>query len=210
MVIDKITELNASHPTLTEDDAIAAIMITVAEISNTKNTCMPESVSIEKPQPATGVKLVLQGVIAGQLKNGWQVYATYNGCPETPVQRFAVLDFSDGLRRAIQINPGRSLANMSVMRDTSASAAMSAYIAAKKTDASCDGKDMDLVGSRIVSQSDDLGPDVFGVRYTGSWKEIWTFKTCGQNYDVPITFRADGDGGAYTHVSGDGTKAVGK
>lgn len=88
------------------------------------------------------------------------------------------------------------------MRDTSVQAAIAVLAFAKRTNPDCDGSDMTMSSSRVISENEDLGPDIYGVRYTGSWSESWRFAACGNQYDVPVSFTADGDGGAYTNIAG--------
>jgi len=122
------------------------------------------------------------------------------GCPGEDTVRYMVLQLRDKSLRAARVNEGRSLANPTIMRDTSAMAALAALRQAKIVDPSCKGDDMAMGSTRVVSRSKDLGPEKFGSRYAGSWSEVWQFRTCGRTFDVPIDFTADGDGGAYTNV----------
>lgn len=45
-----------------------------------------------------------------------------------------------------------------------------------------------------------MGPEVYGVRYTGSWSEVWPITLCGRTVEVSVRFTADGDGGAYNNL----------
>jgi hypothetical protein len=94
------------------------------------------------------------------------------------------------------------------MRDTSMPAALAAHQKAVSLGKSCDGKDLKMGPTRIADESKDLGPDLYGIRYTGTWTEIWRFETCGAKFDVPVEFRPDGDGGAYTNIKADTIKVV--
>jgi hypothetical protein len=59
---------------------------------------------------------------------------------------------------------------------------------------------MDIVSAQIVREHPGLGPDFYGVRLTGSWDEMWTVAVCNGRAQVPITFTADGNGGATTAI----------
>ena len=59
-----------------------------------------------------------------------------------------------------------------------------------------------------MAEESDLGADVFGVRYVGSWSELWPIEICGQIVEVPVTFKADGDGGAYYNIKDETVKLV--
>ncbi|MEE4206358.1 MAG: hypothetical protein V2I39_08700 [Erythrobacter sp.] len=204
-VLAKIRDLDAAAPAPSAQVIESAVMETAAAMTEAKGTCMPAAVTLEPATPITGARLILEGVLSGTLRNGWNVYAIYEGCEAEgdPVRRFALIEFADGTNRALPVNTGRSIANPSIMRDTSAAAAIGAMARVKREDSACDGSDLEMAGSRIVSESADLGPDVFGVRYTGSWREVWSFGVCGRVVDVPVEFTADGDGGAYTNVKAD-------
>ena len=49
---------------------------------------------------------------------------------------------------------------------------------------------------------------MFGVRYQGSWSEIWPISSCNRTVEGLVTFIADGDGGAYTNLPGDQVKVL--
>lgn len=183
------------HQTITAD-AIA----TLQAIAREKSTCIPTGVDLEKPTPATAVRLAVQGIQSGQLKNAWMTYGHALGCPDTPRIRLVILLMSSGEVRVRQVNQGESIASMSLMRDTSPSAAIGALTAIKAVNPDCDGKGMTMIGTKVLSRSPDLSPDFYGARYRGSWKESWTFEMCGHRADVPVSFTADGKGGAYSSI----------
>ncbi len=158
---------------------------------------------MEAPVAITGAPFLFSMVLAGNVNNAWRVYVQYEGCDDNMIQRFAVIDTNEGKRIALPINAGRSLTSIKLMRDTSPSAGLQAAIAAKKRKPDCDAKDMELLLTRVINEGEDLGPEIYGVRYVGNWTESWRVKTCGLTFDVPIGFTADGDGGAYTNIKGD-------
>ena len=96
---------------------------------------------------------------------------------------------------------GETLADPSLMRDSSFAVAVAAVDAIRKVKPDCtDPKDVDMAGTRVVSKSRDLSPEWNGVHYAGSWTEAWSFTACGRRAEVPITFTADGQGGANWNV----------
>lgn len=202
MVLDRIRQMNEQAPQPSAEQVLTAITASAAAMGAATGRCVPNAITVTEVTPATGARDVLQGVVGGQLRNGWVAYATHTGCPSTGPFRYIVLQRADGTLMAPLVNEGRSIANPTIMRDTSAQAAVVAFQKARQLDASCDGSDMDMGPTRVTGQSADLGPDVYGVRYVGSWTEVWRFRTCGRSFDVPVEFRADGDGGAYTEVKG--------
>lgn len=165
VVLAKISELNEAHPTLRSEDAIASIMETATAAAEANGTCIPSGISIEKPSPITGVRNLLSGVLSGQVRNGWAVYANFEGCGKIDVRKYSVIEFANGVRRAIFVNSGRLIANMSISRDTNMPAALAAFQIARKNDPDCRSVGMQMLGTRIVAESDDLGPDLYGVRY---------------------------------------------
>jgi hypothetical protein len=203
LVVQRLDKENAEHPTLSRADAKSAIFEKVKMIAESKGQCVPTNITVEAPAAITGDPFLFPMVLAGNVKNVWRVYAQYEGCNNDLVQRFALIDNSDDKRIAVPINPGRSLTTVKLMRDTSPSAGLQAAAAARRQKPDCDAKDMELISTHVTSESKDLGPEIYGVRYVGSWTESWRLKTCGLVFDVPITFSADGDGGAYTNINGD-------
>lgn len=168
-VLAKIRQLDAAAPAPSAEAIEKAVMETAAAMTEANGTCMPAAISLEPATPITGARVVLQGVLSGELRNGWNVYAIYDGCEAEgdPVRRFALIEFADGTKRALPVNTGRSYANPSIMRDTSPQAALGAMVFAKREDEGCDASDMDMAGSRIEGESEDLGPDLFGVATPG-------------------------------------------
>jgi hypothetical protein len=207
-VLAKLQELNAQAPQPAVELLKAQVAQTAKSYGQANGTCVPKEIVIREVAAVTGARDILQGVLSGEIRNGWVVYATHGGCPGNEPFRYLVAQKSDGTLLAPLVNEGRTFANPSIMRDTSASAALAALQKAKQLDSSCTGETMKMGVTRIAKQSSDLGADTYGVRYTGSWSEIWRFHTCGRTLDVPVEFRADGDGGAYTNIKGEEVAVV--
>ena len=200
LVIDRLTDLNAKAPQPPIPVLQAAVQTGASAYSAAKKTCSPTSVQVSEVAPITGAGVILPAILSGKIRNAWTLYANHVGCPGEDTVRYMVLQLPDDSLRAARVNEGRSLANPTIMRDTSAMAALAALRQAKIVDPSCKGDDMAMGSTRVVSRSKDLGPEKFGSRYAGSWGEVWQFRICGRTFDVPIDFTADGDGGAYTNV----------
>lgn len=203
MVLAKLQEINAQAPQPPADQLKQAVMGTAKAFGDANGACVPSDAAIADIAPATGSRDVLQAIVAGQLRNGWTLYATHAGCPGAGPVRYLIAQKADSTLLAFQVNEGRTHASPAIMRDTSAQAAMAAHIKALSLDKSCDGKDMRMGPTRITAESEDLGPDIYGARYVGSWSEVWRFQLCGRTFDVPVDFRPDGDGGAYTQIKAD-------
>ncbi len=201
MVIDRIKALDASAPVPSEEAILKDLKITAGAYAEAKKQCPPTALNVKSVAPITGARAILSAVLSGQLKNGWSIMVEQSGCGNERLVRYALVQKADGSLLSVRTNEGKSNANLSIMRDTSASAALGAYAAIKKIDASCAGENPVMGETRIMEESADLGPEIYGVRYTGSWVEIWPFSICGRTAEVTVSFRADGDGGAYTNIA---------
>ena len=186
-----------------EAKALLAIMVKAGQL-----TCTPTAAAIDSIAPATATRLVIDGINAGKLLNGWTANAKLEGCPEAPVTRLIVLRMTDASLLVRIINRGETLTTASQMRDSSAGAAMAAVAAIRKTVPGCEGDGMAMGATRVAAQDSNLGPDVFGSRFAGSWSEVWRFSACGVEADVPIGFKADGSGGVFSDIRGAETRIV--
>ena len=203
MVLDKLNELNAKAPLPSMEELKAAVSDTALAYAKARSECAPQAVTLSDAAPITGAGGVLTEVIAGKLRNAWTIYAQHVGCSGSTPVRYMILQLADGSLRAIHVNEGRTFANPMIMRDTSLSAALAAAQKGRALDPRCTGESMKMRSTRVTSQSADLGPELYGVRYKGRWTEVWQFQTCGHTFDVPIEFTPDGDGGAFTKVEVD-------
>jgi hypothetical protein len=208
MVLAKLQEINVQAPQPPAEQLQQAVAQTAKAFGDASRSCVPKAVVLSETVPATGSRDVLQGVLAGQLRNAWTTYVMHQGCPASGPVRYLIIQKADASLMAMQVNDGRTFASPAIMRDTSMQAALAAHQKATSLGKGCDGKDMKMGPTRITSQSKDLGPDIYGIRYTGSWSETWRFETCGRKFDVPVEFRSDGDGGAYTSIKADAIAVV--
>lgn len=208
MVLAKLKEIDARAPQPGAARIEAAVGETLKAMAAARGTCVPQKLAIADVAPATGSRDVLQGVLAGQLRNGWTAYATHGGCPGTEPFRYLIVEKSDGGLLALQVNEGRSFTSPAIMRDTSMQAALVVLQKARSLDSKCEGRDMAMGTTRIAEQSKDLGPQIYGARYAGTWSEAWRFTTCGKTFEVTVHFTPDGDGGAYTNLRGDEVAVV--
>ncbi|WBH17263.1 hypothetical protein [Sphingomonas radiodurans] len=161
--------------------------------------CVPTSTVVDNVVPATSVKFVFQGILAGQLKNGWTVTARHPNCDATPV-RYTISEDKAGVLTTIRTNRGLSLANESLIGDTWPLAVLQATAIARRNAFECDPSGANLGVTRVAKEEPDLGADVYGVRYAGSWSEVWPVELCNRTIEVTVRFTADGDGGAYTNL----------
>lgn len=203
LVLQKLQELNTAAPKPSPQQIESAIAVTAAAVSTTNKTCAPKSLKISQVAPITGATGIMQAAIAGKIRNAWTAYADHVGCDGGQAYRYLIIQLPDASLKALPVSQGQTFTNPSIMRDTSTSAALAALQKAKSMNPTCEGKDMKMGLTKVVDQSKDLGPDLFGVRYTGKWSESWQFETCGHVFAVPVDFTPDGDGGAYTKVAAD-------
>lgn len=170
---------------------------TLQAIARSEKACVPTGVAMDPAASASATLLVAQLIGAKQIRNGWTAYGRPQGCPPKAPTRFLVFRMASGELLLRVVNVGESLTPPSMMRDSSAAVAFAALAAIRKADPACAGPEgMRMEETRIVSRSPDLGADFHGQRYSGSWREAWTFSVCGHRAEVPVTFVNDGQGGA--------------
>lgn len=198
--VAKMRAVNANVAIPDQREIAADALSTLKAIAARESQCAPTAVRMEKPTPASADPMAMQSIDAGKIKNAWLAYGVPIGCAKAPKTRFFILQTPDDKILARVVNNGESIASPALMRDTSMNAALAAYASVKAIDPACDGEGMAMVETRISSKSDNLSPDFYGVRFKGSWEEVWTFGVCGRLVAVPVSFQADGSGGAYTHV----------
>ena len=82
----------------------------------------------------------------------------------------------------LRVNRGESYAWESLITDTMPLAAAAAYSALNRQNEVCDFDGNATLGvTRLGAKEADLGKDIYGVRYTGSWSEIWPVTTLRQD-----------------------------
>ena len=164
--------------------------------------CVPSGVSIGDIRPATADPVAIGGVRDGQLKNMWTATGTLAGCPGREKLRFVVMRMPDAALRVLVVNEGESLASVAETQDAMREALAAARRAFAQAAPECtvDASTLSLGPTRVTARSADLGPDVYGVRFKGSWTEVWNFAACGRQVEVRVDFRADGEGGAFVNA----------
>lgn len=181
--------------------AVTPVALTALRgLERQEGSCVPTGLVLEAPQTAIATYVISQAVASGEIKNGWTVYGRSQGCPGAPPVRFMVVRLPDDQLQVLVVNEGETLANPSLMRDTSSAASMAAVQTVRRADASCDGSDLRLGPTRIAERGPGLSQVYHGVFYAGSWREVWTFLLCRRTVEVPVTFTADGNSGAHFNV----------
>lgn len=82
--------------------------------------------------------------------------------------------------------PGTTNASMQQITDALRSAAPAALARLAKRSKGC--KEADLIDTRLTHAPREADK-------VGRWEESWTFRGCGHDVDIPITFTPDGKGG---------------
>jgi hypothetical protein len=208
VVLELYERVNRTHAAPSDAEVSAALEAMWTRLkTQDPATCIPGEISRTPPQPATADRMIFNAVVQDQAMNGWTTIVTSSGCPVTR-QRFVLARMKDGTLNAIPANPGDSLTTSSQFRDTMRQAMMAMKNLPDMRTPACRDARIDRVETRVTSRAADLGPDVFGARYAGSWQEEWTLFSCGKQAIVPIGFRADGTGGVFAQIAGDKVRLV--
>jgi hypothetical protein len=197
LVLQRLQEWNAAAPQPSDQALIEPIKAAVPRFYPDKSDCIAHGITIESVEPATAERYVFQEVAFKRMKNAWTVTVNHRGCDAAQV-RYMVMQGVDGHMAAIRVNRGRSYAHDSLIGDTLQMMMMAVEAKFSVAGISCgDDAKAKLGVVRIDKEEADLKPAQFGVRYSGSWSETWPIEKCGRTIEVPVSFTADGDGGAY-------------
>lgn len=203
LVLQKLAEWNGTAAEPAANRIEAEIRIAASKAYFAVPACAASPVIVDKVAPATAERFVFNGIAQRRMRNGWTVIARLPGCDAAPV-RFMIMQDTSGALSTIRVNRGQSLAWDSLIGDTVPLAEIAAVAALKRQKIDCALTTPGKLGvTRVVNESEGLGGDVFGVRYAGSWSEVWPLKLCGRTVEVTVDFTADGDGGAYTKLPGE-------
>ncbi|MFM9977605.1 MAG: hypothetical protein ACKVOP_06115 [Sphingomonadaceae bacterium] len=201
MVRQKLSEWDAAAPAPERKTLVAEIEKAAAAHYKPGDGCARLTVEVDAVASATADRYVFNGIVAGQIRNGWTATVRHPGCDSGPV-RYMTVQSGDGSLRTFRVNRGLSHAWESLIGDTLQFAMLAAKLKLDRDKITCnDEKTAKLGVTRVSMQEADLGPDVYGVRYVGSWSEVWPIEMCKQTIDVPVRFTADGDGGAYHNIT---------
>lgn len=137
LILQRLTAWNAAAPQPAPSTIRQQVMEAAMVAQKRSGGCAPTSTVVDSVVPATSVKFVFQGIVAGQLKNGWTVTAHHPNCDATPV-RYTISEDSAGALTTIRTNRGLSLANESLIGDTWPLAVLQATATAKRNAFACD------------------------------------------------------------------------
>ena len=203
LVLEKLTEWDSAAPAPPAELIAMEVRKAAQKVYPTSESCTNSQVTVERVAPATSDRFVFASIIQQRLRNAWTITVQLPGCDAAPV-RFMIMQDGAGTLNTIRVNRGRSHAWDSLIGDTLPLAQIAAASALKRKGIECPVTAQAKLGvTRIANEDRSLGKDVFGVRYAGSWSEVWPLDLCNRTVDVTINFTADGDGGAYTNIPGE-------
>ncbi|MFB0873418.1 MULTISPECIES: hypothetical protein [unclassified Sphingobium] len=208
MILARLNEWNAAAPVPADEILKTEIRGEAGEIYGGKADCNSSDIAIDTIEPATADRYAFNAILRKALRNAWFVTAKLPGCEQAPM-RFMVLQNADNSLRTVRVNRGISYAWDSLIGDTLPAAQLAATIALERAGVTCSSNEKTILGvTRIAVGEASVGKNVFGIRYSGSWTEVWPIEACKRTVEVSIKFTADGDGGAFTQILGDKTRIL--
>lgn len=203
LILNKLNAWNDASPQPPNDVLHSLVQEKAQEIYAGDDVCSRSQLSIVSVGPATADRFAFTGLIQGRLKNAWFVVTRNPDC-EDSTTRYMIIQNIDDSFHTVRVNRGNSYAWESLIGDTFPLAKIAAVTTLMSNQIDCAiDSDAELGVVRVSSEDEQLGEDTFGIRYSGSWSEIWPISVCGRVVEVFVSFRADGDGGAYSDLPGD-------
>lgn len=208
LVLGKLNEWNGAAPEISKEAFKTEVRKTAGEIYSGSIACNNSDITIDVVEPATADRYVFNSVARRTLRNAWFVKARLPGCDPAPV-RYMVMQKNDNSLQTIRVNRGVSYAWDSLIGDTLPTVQLVASVALSQKGITCSSSEKSTLGIvRIATKDPSLGDNIFGIRYSGSWTEVWPIELCKRTVEVSIQFTADGDGGAFTRTLGDKTQIL--
>ncbi len=197
LILQKLQEWNASAPQPSNDELLKPVREVAQKIYKDNANCLAKGITVDTVEPATAERYVFTEVAFRRMKNAWTMAIRHPGCDDASV-RYMVMQSLDGSMTAIRVNRGQSYAHDSLIGDTLQLVILGVDAKFAQSGLTCIGDSKSKLGIvRIEKEESDLKPATFGVRYSGTWSEIWPIEKCGRIVEIPVSFTADGDGGAY-------------
>ncbi len=184
--------INAAAPAPAADLARQAIAAAQAD-------CPAAGASLGVIEPGTAWPRVDAAITSGQLVNAWAVTIQRLDCPAPQAfARYILLQDTSGGLTAQLVHIGRSHVDLDSMAGGVMTKAMrTAGAAAARDIPGCSAERVARTGAlaRIdIIEDAQVGPDRYGLRYSGAWREAWVFGICGRTLTVMIDFEATPDG----------------
>ncbi len=182
--------INAAAPAPSTDLARAAITAAQAD-------CPAAGASLGVIEPVTGWPRVDAAIASGQLVNAWAVTIQRVDCPQAFARYILLQDTTGGLTAQL-VHIGRSHVDLDSLGGVVMTRAMrTAGAAAARDIPGCSPERVARTGALArVDMVDDsaIGPDRYGLRDSGTWREAWVFGICGRTLTVMMDFEAAPDG----------------
>jgi hypothetical protein len=190
--LQRWAEINAAAPAPSTDLARAAITAAQAD-------CPAAGATLGVIEPVTAWPRVDAAITAGQLVNAWAVTIQRADCPPPRAfARYILLQDTSGALVAQMVHVGRSYVDLDSMAGGVMTRAMrTAGAAAARDIPGCSTERVAYTGAlaRIdMIEDKDIGPDRFGLRDSGAWREAWVFGICGRTLTVMMDFEATPEG----------------
>jgi hypothetical protein len=182
--------INAAAPPPSASVARAAIVAAQAD-------CPAAGASLGVIEPVTAWPRVDAAITSGQLVNAWAVTLQRVDCPQ-PFARYILLQDASGTLSAQMVHIGRSHVDLDSMAGGVMTKAMRTAAAAAARDIpGCSAELVARTGALArIDMIDDsaIGPDRYGLRNSGAWREAWVFGICGRTLTVMMDFEGTPEG----------------
>lgn len=182
--------INAAAPAPATDLARQAITAAQAD-------CPATGASLGVISPVTAWPRVDAAITSGQLANAWVVTVQRSDCPDA-FARYILLRDGSGALSAQMIHLGRSHVDLDSLSGVVMTKAMrTAGAAAARDIPGCSPDRVARTGAlaRIdIIDDTQVGPDRYGLRDSGTWREAWVFGICGRTLTVTMDFEATPEG----------------
>lgn len=159
--------------------------------------CPADGASLGVIEPVTAWPRVDAAIASGQLANAWAVTIQRVDCPQGFARYILLRDGSGGLT-AQMVHVGRSHVDLDSLAGVVMTRAMhTAGAAAARDIPGCSPERVARSGALArIDMIDDaaIGPDRYGLRDSGTWREAWVFGICGRTLTVTMDFEATPEG----------------
>ena len=168
-------------------------------IAAAQSDCPPDGATLGVIAPVTAWPRVDAAITEGRLVNAWVVTIQRTACPEAQAfARYILMRDPSGGLSAQMVHVGRSHVDLDSMAGGAMTKAMrTAGAAAARDIPGCSAELVARTGALArIDMLDDatIGPDRYGLRDSGTWREAWVFGICGRTLTVTMDFEATPDG----------------
>ena len=206
LYVDFTNRLTAAEPPPSGGEIAPRALEALKARARAAGGCVPTAVALDPIQSATLNGMVLPRLAARQIRNGWTVTGRPQGCGGMLPGRFLILRQPDATLDLQFVSAGEGISL--VPPDAFVGAGGIAFAALSARKRGCKVDKMRFESTRIVSRSDDLGPDFHGLRFSGSWKEGWTFSGCGSRAEVIVGFTTSSEGDGTWRIDDEKTRLI--